>query len=132
MPMPEPIISPDMPKVLGPYSQAVRLGDLLFISGQAGLNPATGVAAETFEAQARQAFENVSTVLQAAGSSLRHVAKTTIFMSDASNFGTLNQLFGEFFPTNPPTRSVPIVQLPRGLLISIECIAAAGSDHNAS
>ena len=121
---PEPVVGPNMPKTLGPYSQVVRVGELLFVSGQAGLNPETGnPAGDTFEAQARQAFRNLSAVLEAAGSSLAHVAKTTIFCADATAFGNLNALYSEFFPENPPARSVPIVQLPRGLLISIECIA---------
>lgn len=124
MSKPQPIQSSEMPKALGPYSQAVRLGDTLYISGQPGINPLTGqVAGDTFEAQARQAFENLSAVLQASGSSLQHVAKTTIFLSDAANFPRLNEIYGEFFPNNPPARSGPVVQLPRGLLISIECIA---------
>jgi 2-iminobutanoate/2-iminopropanoate deaminase len=122
----EPVLSPDMPRALGPYSQVVRAGSLLFVSGQAGLDPATGApAGDTFEAQARQAFQNLSTALEAAGSSLAHVVKTTIFCADAGAFATLNQLYAEFFPHNPPARSVPIVQLPRGLLVSIECIAVA-------
>jgi 2-iminobutanoate/2-iminopropanoate deaminase len=128
MPMPEAINNPNMPKALGPYSHAVRVGDLLFVAGQAGLNPATGVVAgDTFEAEARQAFQNLATVLDAAGSSLQHVAKTTVFLTDATNFPKMNELYAEFFPTNPPVRSTPIVQLPRGLLISIECIAAIGN-----
>jgi 2-iminobutanoate/2-iminopropanoate deaminase len=127
MAMPQAITNPKMPKALGPYSQAVRVGDLLFIAGQAGLDPATGTAADTFEAQARQAFKNLSTVLEAADSSLGQVAKTTIFLTNVENFPKLNELYAEFFPTNPPVRSVPIVQLPRGLLISIECIAATGA-----
>lgn len=120
----EPVTGPDMPRVLGPYSQVVRAGDFLFVSGQVGLDPATGnPAGDTFEEEARQAFRNLSAVLQAAGSSLEHVVKTTIFCADPTAFATLNQLYSEFFPTSPPARSVPIVQLPRGLLISIECIA---------
>lgn len=128
MPLPQPILSSQMPKALGPYSHAVRVGDLLFISGQAGIDPVTGSVAEDFSAQARQAFQNLATVLQAAGSDLQHVAKTTIFLSNAAEFPKLNELYAEFFPTNPPARSVPVVQLPRGLLISIECIAAIGGD----
>src|SRR4051794_27672175 len=120
----KPVVSADMPRALGPYSQAVQAGDFLFVSGQAGLNPATGGSGgDTLEERPRQAFENLSTVLQAAGSSLQHVVKTTIFCADANAFATLNQLYAEYFPENPPARSVPIVQLPRGLLISIECIA---------
>src|SRR3954468_23902622 len=125
----EPVAGPNMPAALGPYSQVVRAGDFLFVSGQAGLDPATGnPAGETFEQQARQAFENLSTVLRAAGSSLEHVVKTTIFCADSTAFATLNELYSEFFPNNPPARSVPIVQLPRGLLISIECIAVQSQE----
>lgn len=128
MPLPQPIISPLMPKALGPYSHAVRIGDLLFISGQGGIDPVTGEIPEGFSAQARQAFQNLATVLQAAGSDLEHVAKTTIFLTNAAEFTKLNELYAEFFPKNPPARSVPIVQLPRGLLISIECVGAVGDD----
>ena len=118
------ITDADMPQPLGPYSQAVRAGDFLFIAGQPGINPATGKpAGESFEAQARQAFENLSAVLNVAGSSLRHVVKTTIFMTDAAAFPAMNQLYGEYFPQDPPVRATPIVQLPLGLLISIECVA---------
>ncbi len=122
-----PVLGPNMPRALGPYSQVVRAGDFLFVSGQVGLDPATGSpAGETFEQQAWQAFANLATVLAAADSSLAHVVKTTIFCADAANFGTLNQIYAEFFPANPPARSVPVVQLPRGLQISIECIAVRG------
>lgn len=126
--LPQPIVSSAMPKALGPYSHGVRVGDLLFISGQGGFDPATGSVSEDFATQARQAFKNLSTVLEAAGSNLEHVAKTTIFLTNAAEFPKLNELYGEFFPQNPPARSVPVVQLPRNLLISIECIAAVGTD----
>jgi 2-iminobutanoate/2-iminopropanoate deaminase len=123
---PQPVAAEGMPPALGPYSQAVRLGDLLFVSGQGGLDAATGtLASGGFACQARQAFTNVARVLEAAGSDLGQVAKLTVFMANADDFPALNELFAEFFPSAPPTRSVPIVQLPRGLLISIEAIAAA-------
>jgi 2-iminobutanoate/2-iminopropanoate deaminase len=123
---PQPVVAEGMPPALGPYSHAVRLGDLLFVSGQGGLDPATGTpSAGGFAGQARQAFTNLARVLEAAGSELGQVAKVTVFMADADDFPALNELFAEFFPSAPPTRSVPIVQLPRGLLISIEAIAAA-------
>jgi 2-iminobutanoate/2-iminopropanoate deaminase len=126
---PQPVTGAAMPPVLGPYSQAVRLGGLLFVSGQAGLDPETNAAAAGgFAGEARQAFTNLARVLEAAGSSMRQVAKVTVFMASADDFPALNELFAEFFPSSPPTRSVPIVQLPRGLLISIEAIAAASSD----
>lgn len=122
--MPKRVIeSADMPAALGPYSQAVgALGELVFISGQAGL-AADGSVSGEFAAQARQAFENIKNVVEASGLSMTDVAKTTIYLADASQFPVLNDLFGEYFPKNPPTRAVPITQLPKGLLISIEAIA---------
>jgi 2-iminobutanoate/2-iminopropanoate deaminase len=118
------IESANMPRALGPYSHAVQVGELLFIAGQAGIDPATGAVPDGgFEAEARQVFANLDAVLRAAGSGLDRVAKTTIFMSDAANFAAMNALYGEFFPTNPPVRSTPIVSLPRNLQISIEAIA---------
>ena len=122
-----PVESPDMPKVLGPYSAAVRAGDLLFIAGQPGLDPSTGSPPDGgFEAEARQAFVNLRTVVEAAGASLGRVVKTTVFLGSAEDFPALNQLFAEFFPAAPPVRSVPVVALPRGLRISIEAIAYVG------
>ncbi len=110
---------------LGPYSQAVRFGGLVYVAGQAGIDPTTGAAAgPTFEAQARQGFANLRAILEDAGSSLERVLKVTCFIADANEFGTLNALFSEFFPAAPPVRSTPIVQLPRGLLFSIDAIAA--------
>lgn len=114
----------EMPPALGPYSQAAKVGNLLFVSGQVGLNPETSeIAGDSFEAQARQAFENIRAVLAAANCSMDDVVKTTGWVADAAFFPEFNSLYAEFFPTDPPTRSTPIVALPRGLLISIECIA---------
>ena len=123
--MPAHVIENDrMPTPLGPYSHAVAAhGELVFISGQAGMDPATGHVPADFQQQARNAFENLSRVVAAAGLEMADVVKTTVYLADASQFGTLNALFGEFFPMSPPTRATPIVQLPKGLLISIEAIA---------
>jgi 2-iminobutanoate/2-iminopropanoate deaminase len=111
---------------IGPYSQASRLGDLVFTAGQPGIDPATGqVAGATFEAQARQAFANLAAVLEDAGSGLSRVMKVTCFLTDPAHFPALNALFAELFPHSPPVRSAPIVQLPKGLLFSIEAIATA-------
>src|SRR3954452_410120 len=110
----------------GPYSQAVRHGDLIFVSGQAGLDPTTGqIVGATFELQARQAFENLRTLLEDVGSGLDRVVKTTCFLAVPEAFDTLNALYAEYFPTAAPVRSTPVVQLPRGLLFSIEAIAVA-------
>ena len=111
---------------LGPYSQAVRVGDLIFTAGQGGIDPKTGAVAGTdFESQARQAFTNLRAVLEDAGSGLDHVVRVTCFLADASAFPTLNTLFIEYFPTSPPVRSAPVVALPKGLLFSIDAIAVS-------
>lgn len=123
---PEPVKTEGMPIAIGPYSQVVRLGDLLFVSGQPGLDPATGAPPPGgFPAEGRQAFSNLGRALEAAGSSLGQVAKVTIYLANVEDFPTLNELYAEFFPTNPPARATPIVELPKGLLISIEAVAAA-------
>jgi len=122
-----PVQSPDMPKLIGPYSQAVRAGEFVFIAGQPGIDPATGlVPAGGFEAEARQAFVNLRAVVEAAGASLERVVRTTVFLGSADDFPAMNQLFAEFFPTAPPARATPIVGLPRGLRISIEATVLLG------
>jgi len=109
-----------------PYSQFIKAGNFIFVSGQAGIDFATGAIGEDFETQARQAFENVALVLRTAGASMRQVVKTTVWLCDASNFDILNKLYKEYFPDNPPARSTPVVGLPKpGLQISIEAIAVA-------
>jgi 2-iminobutanoate/2-iminopropanoate deaminase len=111
-------------KTIGPYSQAVRAAGLLFVSGQPGIDPSTGEAAgSTFDLQARQAFRNLETVLRAGSSRLDLVANTTVLVTDVGNFAELNRLYAEFFPSNPPARMVMQVPLPKGLLISIGCVA---------
>ena len=126
MALPEEVVeTPRVPR-LGPYSQVVRVGELLFVSGQAGLDPATGqVAGADFETQARQAFANLAVALEDAGSHLRRVVKVTCFVGEPAGFATLNELFAELWPEAPPARSAPIVALPRGLLFSVEAIAVA-------
>ena len=125
----EVVESPRVPRI-GPYSQAIRIGNLVYTAGQPGIDPASGrVAGDTFEAQARQALANLGAVLEDAGSSLARVIKVTCFVADAAAFPTLNALFAEFFPEAPPVRSTPIVTLPRGLLFSIDAIAVAGDSH---
>jgi 2-iminobutanoate/2-iminopropanoate deaminase len=126
----EVIHGPSMPQPMGHYSQAVRAGDLVFVAGQPGIDlaassdPATAAAVPGgFEAEWRQAFRNLEAVLNAAGSGLEHVVKTTTFLADLENGEAANRLYAEYFPTDPPARSSPIVKLPRGLLISIEAIA---------
>jgi 2-iminobutanoate/2-iminopropanoate deaminase len=115
-----------LPPAIGPYSHAVRAGDLVFVSGQPGIDPATGTAAgPSFVEQARQAFANLDAVLRAAGSRLDLVASTTVIVADVGAFAELNEVFGESFPSDPPTRMVMQVPLPHGLLISVGCVAVA-------
>src|SRR4029079_2825730 len=124
MALPSEIVESSRVPRLGPYSQAVRVGNLVYTAGQPGMDPAAGrMADDSFEAQARQAFANLGAVLEDAGSRLARVIKVTCFIADPAAFPTLNALFAELFPEAPPVRSAPIVQLPRGLLFSIEAIA---------
>lgn len=122
---PHVIEGPDVPPAIGPYSPAVRVGNLLFVSGQPGIDPSTGKPpGESFAEQARQVFRNLDAVLRAGGSDRTLVVNTTVSVSDISSFAELNELFGEFFSTNPPARMTLQVPLPQGLLISIGCVAA--------
>jgi 2-iminobutanoate/2-iminopropanoate deaminase len=122
-----PIQSPDMPVAIGPYSHAVRAGDFVFVSGQPGIDPATGaVPPGDFEAEARQAFANLRTVVGAAGASIERVVRTTVFLANADDFPAMNQLFAECFASAPPARATPIVSLPRGLRISIDATVYVG------
>ena len=121
------VTGPDLPAGIGPYSQAVRAGGFVFVSGQPGIDPATGaVAGPTFGEQARQAFANLDTVLRAGGSRPDLVVSTTVLVADHESFPDLNALFAEFFPSDPPTRMTMQVPLPLGLLISIGCTAVDG------
>jgi 2-iminobutanoate/2-iminopropanoate deaminase len=123
----EVIESTRVPRI-GPYSQAVRVGGMIFTAGQPGIDPKTGaVAGADFESQARQAFANLRAVLEDAGSGLDQVVRVTCFVADPGAFSTLNALFSEYFPTSPPVRSTPIVALPKGLLFSIDAIAVSRS-----
>jgi 2-iminobutanoate/2-iminopropanoate deaminase len=119
------ISTADAPAAIGPYSQAIRMGNLVFASGQIPLHPQTGeIVGETAAEQARQVLENLQAVLQAAGASLQHVVKTTIFLTDLSQFAAVNAVYAEFFPENPPARStVQVAALPRGAQVEIEAIA---------
>lgn len=107
------------------FSQAVITDKLIFLSGTAGIDPATGkVISDNFEDQVRQAFLNIKTILEEAGSDLSKVIKTTVFMVAGNEFSTLNKVYEEIFPTNPPARSAPqVMPFPGGLLVSVECIA---------
>lgn len=111
------------PKALGPYSVGIQIGNLVFASGQLGLEPASGnLAAGGVEAETRQSLTNLKNVLEAAGSGLDKVVKTTVFLRDMADFPKMNAVYGEFFTRNPPARSTVQVTLPRGGAVEIEAI----------
>ena len=112
------------PAALGPYSQAIVAQGFVFCSGTAGIDPVTGVAADGIEAQTEQALRNLAAVLEAAGTSMADLVKTTIFYSDVDDFARLNEVYARHMPDPPPARSAPAhIRLPRGLLVSIDAIA---------
>ena len=122
------IVSPDAPKAIGPYSQAVRAGQLLFLSGQIPLDPASGQLVDgDVAAQTRRVMENLGAVLKSAGVSFANVVRTTIFLADMNDFGKVNEVYGSYFPSNsgpPPARAtVQVAQLPRGARVEIDAIA---------
>ncbi len=125
----EVVSGPGMPPKIGPYSQAVKAGGFVFVSGQPGVDPKTGEAAgPSFGEQARQAFDNLEAVLKAAGSRPDMVVNVTVLVADQADFPEMNELFAQFFPDEPPARMTMQVPLPLGLLISIGCTAVAESD----
>jgi 2-iminobutanoate/2-iminopropanoate deaminase len=112
------------PAALGPYSQAIVAGGLVFCSGMAGIDAAKGTIPDGIEAQTQQALVNLSAVLAAAGASMADVVKTTIFYANVEDFSRLNDVYARHMPDPPPARSAPAhVRLPHGLLVSIEAIA---------
>jgi 2-iminobutanoate/2-iminopropanoate deaminase len=113
------------PKAIGPYSQGIRAGEFVFCAGQAGLDPATGKLVEGgIEAETRRVLQNLSAVLEQAGTSLKNVVKTTVFLTDMDEFKAMNAIYAEFFPGVPPARStVQVSRLPAGARVEIEAIA---------
>ena len=113
------------PAAIGPYSQAIVSGQLIFCSGQIALDPQAGqLIAGDVGAQTRRALENLSAVLHAAGSSLAQVVKTTVFLASMADFAAMNEVYAEFFTGDPPARStVGVAELPRGARVEVECIA---------
>lgn len=113
------------PAAVGPYSQAIDCGEFVFCSGQIPLVPETGLMVEGgIESQTRQVFSNIRAVLQASGLDFSNVVKTTVFLTDLNQFSTVNAIYAEYFPENPPARScVEISKLPKGALVECEVIA---------
>lgn len=113
------------PKAIGPYSQAIRIDSIVYTAGQTGLEPATGeLIAGGVEEQTRQVLNNIRNVLEAAGSSLEQVVKTTVFLQDMNDFAKMNAIYAEYFGENPPARStIAVAALPKGGLVEIEAVA---------
>ncbi|MHB8808235.1 MAG: RidA family protein [Anaerolineaceae bacterium] len=113
------------PKAVGPYSLAVKTGNLVFTAGQLGLDAKTGTFVEgSIQAQTEKALQNISAVLNAAGSDISRVVKTTVFLKNMNDFGAMNEVYARFFNENPPARSaVEVAALPKGGLVEIEVIA---------
>ncbi len=116
------------PQAIGPYSQAVRAGKLVFTSGQISLDPATGeFIAGGVREQTEQVLKNLSAVLKAAGAELDQVVKTTVFLADMNDFAAMNEVYGRFFTSKPPARAtVQAARLPRDARVEIEAIAVLG------
>src|SRR5262249_53383603 len=121
------VLSASAPQPIGPYSQAIRSGEWLFCAGQVALDPASGELVKGGGAdETRRVLENLGAVLAAAGLSFEHVVKTTIYLTDLADFSALNQVYAQFFTTEPPARStVQVAALPRGARVEIEAIACA-------
>jgi 2-iminobutanoate/2-iminopropanoate deaminase len=120
------ILTKNAPQPIGPYSQAVQAGNLLFCSGQIPLHPATGevVGGSDVQAQAKQVLENVKAVLEAAGTSLDKVVKSTIFLKNMGDFPKVNEIYGAYFKSDTPARStIEVARLPKDVLVEVECIA---------
>ena len=123
--MKQVISTPKAPAAIGPYSQAIRVGNLIYTSGQIPINPATGQFVEGgIKEQTRQSLTNVKAILEEAGTSMANVVKTTVFMADMNDFADMNTVYAEFFTEPFPARSaVAVKTLPKGALVEIEVIA---------
>lgn len=119
------ISTPNAPKAVGPYSQAIEFNNMLFISGQIPIDPATGQVVEAdIRVQTRQVMENIKAILEAAGYSLAHVVKTTCLLSTMDDFAAMNEVYASYYATEPPARATyGVVKLPLGVLVEIETIA---------
>ena len=120
-----PVSTPEAPPAIGPYSQAFRAGDTLYLAGQLGLDPATReLVAGGIEAETRRALENLKAVLAAAGFSLREVVQAQVFLADLADFAAMNEVYATYFPEEPPARAtVQVAALPRGARVEIALVA---------
>ena len=123
--MKQVISTSNAPAAIGPYSQAIEVNGMVYTSGQIPVNPATGEIADSIEGQARQVMENVKNLLEAAGTSMGNVVKTTVFIKDMNDFGKINEIYAEYFEGACPARScVEVARLPKDVLMEMEAVAA--------
>jgi len=121
------IVTPNSPEAIGPYSQAIRVGNTLYLAGQIALDPATNqmIADRTIEAETRRVLDNLKAVVEAAGFRMSDIVSTTVFMADLNEFARMNAVYATYFPSNPPARAtVQAARLPRDVKIEIAAIAA--------
>ncbi|MBN1350594.1 RidA family protein [candidate division KSB1 bacterium] len=125
--MKQVISSANAPKAIGPYSQAIKVGDMLFCSGQIAIDPKTNeLVTDDIETETRQVLENLKAVLNEAGMDFDDVVRATVFMSDISNYGKINKIYAEYFTDRPPARAaVQVANLPKLVNVEISCIAIA-------
>ena len=117
------IYTKSAPEAIGPYSQAVKVGNFIYTSGQIALTPAGDFLDEDVKIQTKQVCENLKSVLEAAGAKLENVVKTTIFLDDINNFAAVNEVYAEFFKHKPARSTVAVKELPKGAKVEIECVA---------
>ncbi len=119
-----PITSNGAPKAIGPYSQAIRTGNLIYTSGQIGLSPVTNaLAGDDISSQTEQVLKNLKAVIEEAGSDMKHVVKATVYLKNLDDYAKVNEIYKDYFPETKPARSaVQVVRLPKDALIEIECV----------
>jgi len=126
------VVCPNAPRAIGPYSQAIKVGNLLFFSGQIPVNPASGqIESPDIEAQTRRVLENLKAIVETTGGALSSVVKTTVYLTSLLDFDLMNEVYAEYFPFRPPARStVEVSALPKDALIEIDAIAVLPSHED--
>ena len=119
------VSSDNAPAAIGPYSPGIQTGNMVFLSGQLGIDPATGKLPEGVEAQAKQSLANVEALLTAAGATFADVVKTTVYLADIADFAAFNEVYAKYFTSKPARSCVAVRELPKGVLCEIEAIAEA-------
>ncbi|EGW40995.1 RidA family protein [Desulfosporosinus sp. OT] len=120
------VSTPNAPAAIGPYSQGVKFGNLIFTSGQLPLNPQNGELVADIEGATKQSLDNIKAILESAGTSMDKIVKTVVFLRDMNDFAAMNAIYATYFPSNPPARSaVQVARLPKDAILEIEAIALA-------